>query len=146
MGRKLGTITLRAVPFAVLHGIVAVRRTSKSKSKLRLIGVFPHEIFSLTTIVVIAVTSHSRLTPNQEHIEQAGRFHRVVVPRFYLCSFTVAVEQFAGRSRRNQTSPSTSVAFKQRLQPALHAGEQKVFKFISHHKLFNANFPPDELP
>lgn len=75
---------------------------------------------------LIAVASYSRLTPDQEHFEQAGRVHRVLLPRVHLRSLSVAFEQFTCRSWCNETSPSDSVAFQQRLQPSLYAGKSLV--------------------
>lgn len=61
MGGEFGAITLRAVPFAVLHGIAAVRRASQSKSNSRSDNPLPSRkphIFALCNYSRCWLTSH----------------------------------------------------------------------------------------
>ena len=46
-------------------------------------------------------SAEPRVAQHQEHVEPAGRVHRVVVPRLHLRAQSVALEQPAGRPRRH---------------------------------------------
>lgn len=56
--------------------------------------------------VWLPVPSHTRVESNEEHPEQAGGIHRVVLPRVHLRPQPVAPQQSAGWSRGDQT-PTT---------------------------------------
>ena len=56
-------------------------------------------IIIITFCVFIAELAVSRIAQHQEHVESAGRFHRLVVPRLHMRPQSVAVEQSASRAR-----------------------------------------------
>lgn len=128
MGGELGAIALWAVPLAVLHGIVAVWWTAESQSNWRSFIRISAMVFnisctlSLSLSLIIAVTSYSRLTPNQKHFKQIGRFHCFVVPCIYLRSFAIVVEQFASRTWSNKKASAVIVSLKQRFKSTFDAG------------------------
>lgn len=75
----------------------------------------------------ITVTFDTRLTPHQEHPQQAGRLHRVVVPCLHLCTLTIAVEQLARWPWCHQASSTVAIAIQQRLESSLDAGLLNLF-------------------
>ena len=63
---------------------------------------------------------YPRFTSNEADPEQAGRVHGVVVPRVHLRPESVAAQQPAGGSGRDE-APTTAAALQQRLEPTLAA-------------------------
>jgi hypothetical protein len=120
-----------------------MRRTTESESNFS-----PHETLrfprTLTNafLTLIAVAAHSRLATDEEHFEQARRLHRVVVPCIHLRSLAVAVEQLAGWTRCDEATTAAVVAFEQRIESTLDAGED----LMCLARLVTFLFPsPDEL-
>lgn len=70
------------------------------------------------------VITHPCVETNQEHIEQAGRVHRIIIPCIHLCTFAVVAEQFVGRTRCHQATTTITITIQQRFQSSLNAGKQ----------------------
>ncbi|EDW50600.1 GM14715 [Drosophila sechellia] len=70
----------------------------------------------------VRFAADTRVAPHEEHAEQAGRVHGLLLPRLHLRPLALAAQQPARRTRGHQAATADAVAVQQRLQPTLHAG------------------------
>lgn len=90
-------------------------------------NLYSHFIFKLLAFVTYStVAADTRFAAHEEHAEQAGRVHGLLLPRLHLRPLALAAQQPARRTRGHQAATADAVAVQQRFQPSLHAGESNL--------------------
>lgn len=81
----------------------------------------------LTLFVLnIADAAHPCVTTHQEYAQQAGRLYGFLVPCVHMRPISIAAQQFAVRPWRHQTATPVAVAFQQRIESPVNAGESNL--------------------